>query len=44
MSIKKESGVEWIGKIPKHWKVERLKNSVENSRNGVWGKSPKEIN
>lgn len=41
MSIKKESGVEWIGKIPKHWKVERLKNSVENSRNGVWGEEPK---
>ena len=22
----KDSGVEWIGKVPKHWKVKRLKN------------------
>ncbi len=22
----KESGIEWVGKIPKHWKVKRLKN------------------
>jgi len=22
----KDSGIEWIGKIPKHWKIERLKN------------------
>ena len=24
----KDSGVEWIGEIPSHWKVERLKNNV----------------
>ena len=25
----KESGVEWIGKIPKHWEVKRLKYSLQ---------------
>jgi len=25
----KDSGVEWIGKIPEHWKVSRLKNHIE---------------
>lgn len=24
----KDSGIEWLGKIPKHWKVNRLKNSA----------------
>lgn len=33
----KESGVEWIDKIPSHWKINRLQwvSSIENS--GVWG-------
>jgi type I restriction enzyme, S subunit len=25
----KESGIEWIGEIPEHWKVERIKDVVE---------------
>lgn len=31
----KDSGVEWIGKIPEHWKVSRIKNLFElkNERN-----------
>lgn len=30
----KDSGIEWIGEIPKHWKVVRLKN-LGRSRNGL---------
>ncbi len=29
----KDSGVEWIGEIPKHWEVLRLK-SIYNDKNG----------
>lgn len=30
----KESGVEWVGKIPEHWKVKRIKN-IGMCRNGL---------
>lgn len=30
----RESGVQWIGKIPKHWKVEKIKN-LGKARNGL---------
>jgi type I restriction enzyme S subunit len=33
----KNSGVEWVGKVPVHWAVERLKVSVKTCRNGIWG-------
>ena len=25
----RDSGVEWLGKVPKHWKVKRLKDAVK---------------
>lgn len=31
----KDSGVEWIGKIPKHWKVERLRGFCKVSTSSV---------
>ncbi|MHB1545039.1 MAG: restriction endonuclease subunit S [bacterium] len=33
----KDSGVEWIGKVPEHWEVQRLKNSLISCKNGIWG-------
>ncbi|MGE0621116.1 MAG: restriction endonuclease subunit S [Pseudomonadales bacterium] len=36
----KDSGVEWIGSVPTHWKVERFKNSVSTCKNGTWGDEP----
>jgi len=36
----KASGVEWLGDVPTHWHISRLKNSVSSSRNGVWGDEP----
>ncbi len=34
----KDSGIEWIGEIPKHWEVKRLKNFTKNRQGGAWGK------
>lgn len=37
----KDSGVQWLGEIPSHWGVMRLKNSIVSAQNGVWGDEPK---
>ena len=36
----KDSGVEWLGKVPAHWRVWRLKASVHGCINGIWGNDP----
>lgn len=36
----KDSGIEWLGKIPAHWKVRRLRCTVTSCQNGVWGDEP----
>ncbi|MGM0497325.1 MAG: restriction endonuclease subunit S [Bacteroidota bacterium] len=36
----KNSGIEWIGEIPEHWEIIRIKNIIESTTNGVWGKEP----
>jgi len=33
----KSSDVEWLGVIPYHWSVDRLKRSIDGCRNGIWG-------
>ena len=33
----KPSGVEWLGEVPEHWEVARLKWSAVGTVNGVWG-------
>lgn len=33
----KDSGVEWLGNVPSHWRVDRLKASIHTCRNGIWG-------
>jgi type I restriction enzyme S subunit len=37
----KDSGVEWLGEVPGHWEVDRLKASLVSSRNGIWGDEAK---
>ena len=37
----KNSGVEWLGDVPTHWDVKRLKNSINCSKNGIWGDEEK---
>lgn len=36
----KPSGVEWLGDVPEHWEVKRLKYLTEISTSGVWGDDP----
>lgn len=31
----KDSGVEWIGEIPEHWEMKRLKNLIQDLESGV---------
>ncbi|WP_066258957.1 restriction endonuclease subunit S [Hydrogenophaga flava] len=37
----KDSGVEWLGQVPCHWRVDRLKASIVSSKNGIWGEESK---
>jgi type I restriction enzyme, S subunit len=36
----KPSGIEWLGQVPSHWIVDRIKWSVDSSQNGIWGDEP----
>lgn len=40
----KDSGVEWLGQVPKHWDVYRFKWLIERNDGGVWGDDPDGIN
>ena len=33
----KDSGVKWLGQVPEHWAVTRMKWAVTACKNGVWG-------
>ena len=37
----KESGIEWIGRIPEHWGMMRMKNCIKSHMSGSWGSDPK---
>ena len=39
----KNSGVAWLGKIPAHWTVNRLRSTVTECQNGVWGEEARGI-
>ena len=36
----KESGLPWLGQVPGHWDVRRLRASITDCVNGVWGAEP----
>jgi type I restriction enzyme S subunit len=36
----RDSGIPWLGEIPAHWNIERLKTSVLGCINGTWGNDP----
>lgn len=36
----KDSGVEWLGEVPEHWEIARLKWSTTGCTGGVWGDEP----
>lgn len=33
----KDSDVQWLGQVPSHWRVDRIKASVLSCKNGIWG-------
>jgi len=39
-SAYKPSGFEWLGDVPSHWRIDRLKSSITLCRNGIWGEEP----
>ncbi|MDB6031971.1 MAG: restriction modification system specificity domain protein [Verrucomicrobiales bacterium] len=38
----KPSGVEWLGDVPEHWGIDRIKRSTIASQNGIWGDEPQQ--
>ncbi len=44
MKEMKDSGIEWIGEIPKDWKTRRLKYCINSRMTGDWGEDPKGTN
>lgn len=40
----KDSGVEWLGEIPRHWEIHSLKRAVDGCTNGIWGGEPDDQN
>ncbi len=36
----KESGLPWLGQVPGHWAVRRLRASITDCVNGAWGADP----
>ena len=38
----KDSGIQWLGEIPSHWEVVRLKSIIMDSQSGLWGEDPKQ--
>ncbi|WP_035821750.1 restriction endonuclease subunit S [Janthinobacterium sp. RA13] len=38
--VYKESGIEWMGPVPAHWEVFRIKSLIFSSQNGFWGEEP----
>lgn len=37
----KATGMDWLGEVPDHWSVNRLKLAVDSCTNGVWGDEAK---
>ena len=33
----KDSGVQWLGDVPEHWQLHRMKRSTKSCKNGIWG-------
>lgn len=39
----KSSASDWLGCVPSHWHVDRLKWSTNGCYNGVWGDEPNDL-
>lgn len=36
----KDSGVEWLGRVPEHWGIQRIRSLIDSAQNGIWGDDP----
>ena len=36
----KPTSIDWLGEVPEHWEVDRIKWSTEGTTNGIWGDEP----
>ena len=36
----KDSGIPWLGEVPEHWEIDRLRWSIVMCKNGIWGSEP----
>jgi type I restriction enzyme S subunit len=41
--VYKDSGVEWLGDVPQHWEVKRVKDIVKRIGNGVTPRGGSEV-
>ncbi len=41
-SLKIDTGIDWLGEVPQEWTRCRLKTTIKESFNGVWGDEPKD--
>jgi len=37
-----DTGIPWFGRIPAHWKLQRLRSAFDAYKNGIWGNDPGE--
>lgn len=40
----KDSGVEWLGEIPKDWEISKPRKFISQIESGIWGDDPKQDN
>ncbi len=40
----RDSGIPWLGQVPAHWTVDRLRWTIAGSQNGTWGDDPDGVN
>lgn len=38
----KDSGIEWLGEVPEHWSVMRIKALIDTFKGGIWGNDPED--
>jgi type I restriction enzyme S subunit len=40
----KPSGIDWLGDVPEHWEVDRIRTCLLDTRAGIWGDDPTPAN
>lgn len=40
----KPSGIDWLGDVPTHWEVDRIRACLADTRAGIWGDDPTSAN